>query len=297
MTRQRPAFAVGLACLLVLAASGAARGAITDLTTWTEIQDPPNPSFTASTTSSQATLLAGNGAIPSGTDIGYKSVNGLTPALSTAGHAFDPSSSFSVAVDFNLTFANAPSGALAIGFGIGEDGDGANSAGAVMFTSNGSPSLFFGAAARVNDVNQPGGLIPVAASPSGTLFASYDATSGDVRLGATPAPGAAAPTGTAVYPAIQNLWAGGDLLASFFLRSDATLGPAWQGGNGQAVFSNFRVLSGSPTAIVPEPSGLAVSRRYSCLLAADPWWPRRKSRPLSVTMAWPLCLCRRYLGR
>ncbi len=260
MPRQLPAFAAGLACLL-LPASGAAqeaRGAITDLTTWTQIQDPPNPNFTSSATVSQATLLAGNGAIPSGTDIGYKSVNGLTPALSTAGHAFDPSSSFAVAVDLNMTFANAPSGALAIGFGIGEDGDGANSAGAVMFTSNGSPQFFFGAAARVNDVNQPSGVIPVAASLSGTLFASYDATSGNVTLGATPAMSAAAPTGTALYPAIQNSWAGGDLLTSFFLRSDATLGPAWQGGNAQAVFSNFRVLSGSPIAIVPEPSGLAI---------------------------------------
>jgi hypothetical protein len=251
------AWLIASAFLYILAHVPSASAAITDLTTWTQVQDPPHGNFTASATPTAATLLAGNGAVPSGTDIGYQSVNGLTPALSSAGYAFNPAASFSVAIDFAMTFANSPTGALAIGFGIGEDGNGANSAGAVMFTANGTPQLFFGGAARIDDVTQPAQAILVPASASGTLFASYDAASGNITLGAAPTMSAVAPLGTTTFTGIQNSWDDTDLITSFFLRSDSTLGPAWQGGNGQAVFSNFRVLSGSPV-VVPEPSGLAM---------------------------------------
>lgn len=248
--------ALGVLGLCVASASVSHAG-ILDLTTWTQVQDPPNVNFTASATSTQATLLAGSGAVPSGTDIGYQSVNGLTPATSTAGHAFDPASNFSVAIDFNLAFSNTPTGGLAIGFGIGEDGDGEDSAGVVMLTKNGAPQLFFAGAARINDVTQPPQGIFVGASLTGSMFATYDATTGDITLGASPTPGAASPSGTTTFTGLQNAWDNTLLLSSFFLRSDATLGPAWTSGNAQAVFSNFRVLGGSPT-VIPEPASIAM---------------------------------------
>jgi hypothetical protein len=230
---------------------------ITDFTTWTQVQDPAHANFTSSVNAAQATLFAGNGHVPDGTDIGYQTVNGQTPATSNAGHAFDPAGDFTVAIDFNLSFANNPDGALAIGFGIGEDRDGVNSAGAVMFTNDGSPFLFFAGNARVDDVDQGPQAILVGASLSGSLFASYDASSGDVTLGASQTPGAAGPTGSTTFSAIQNSWAGGFLLASFFLRSDDAIGDEWQSGNGQAVFSNFRSLNGEAIA-VPEPGVIAL---------------------------------------
>src|SRR5436190_2061564 len=46
----------------------------------------------------------------------------------------------------------------------------------------------------------------------------------------------------------------------------------------------------------PEASHSMISRSYSSRLTLVPCGPRRKSRPLSVTMAWPLCLCLRYFG-
>lgn len=250
---------------LCVAQAGVSHAAITDFTTWTQVQDPPHANFTASTTATQATLLASNGPIPSGTDIGYQSVNGSTPALSTAGHAFDPASSFSVAIDFNLAFANSPAGGLAIGFGVGEDGDGENSAGAVMFTQNGAPQLFFGGAARTNDVTASPQPIFVGAALTGSMFASYDAATGNITLGASTTPGAASPAGTTTFTGVQNGWDNTLLLTSFFLRSDNSLGQAWQSGNAQAVFSNFRVLSGSPTAI-PEPATLATFAFATALL-------------------------------
>src|SRR5687767_7762990 len=106
---------------LLAARAPSAEAAITDLSTWTLVQDPPNANFTVTPHPTAKILLAGNGAVPSGTDIGYQSVNGPTPAASTAGHAFDPAASFSVAIDYTMSFANTPSGGLAIGFGIGED--------------------------------------------------------------------------------------------------------------------------------------------------------------------------------
>jgi hypothetical protein len=239
-----------------------------DLSSWTLVQDPPHASFTASATTTAATLRAIGGPVPGATDIGFMSVNGQTPATSTAGYAFDPSASLALAIDFGLSFSSTPTGMLAIGFGIGEDGDGRNSAGVVLLTSNGAP-LFpasFGAAARVNDINQPAQPLLLAGALSGTFFASYDAATGDVTLGASATPGASAPSASANYAGLQGAWDGHLLLASFFLRSES-----WQSGQAEATFANFRILQGAVTTI-PEPALLPLLG-LACLAILRPRRP------------------------
>ena len=251
---------------VIFAQATAADAQITDFNSWTQVTDPADPNFTSSVdTATQISLLAAGGPISTGTDIGYQSINGLTPAPSTAGHAFDPAASFQVAIDFAMSFTS-PVGGLAIGFGIGEDQGGMNSAGAGLFTQNGIPSVLFGGAARVNDVDQPPQLILAPGQLSGSLFAAYDAASGDVTLGVG-STGALAPATTTTFAAIQNSWNGGPLFPAFFLRSDDFLVQAWTSGNATAVFSDFRVISGTPQT-VPESAtlsmfaigGLAISR-------------------------------------
>ncbi|MEL6108080.1 MAG: PEP-CTERM sorting domain-containing protein [Planctomycetota bacterium] len=239
----------GLALTLICSIANAA---ITDFSTWTLVEDPPNANFSATQTAASATLSAG-GPIPAGVDIGFQSVNGTTVASSTGGYFFDPSTDFSIAIDYDWTF-NSGAGVLGLGFGIGEDSDGMNSAGVAMATSNGSPFLTFGGAARVNDNDQAPLVLGTATSTlSGSLFVSYEAASGDVLLGAATTTGAASPTVAGTYSGIQNQWNNEALLASFFIRSDGPAGAQWLGGDADAVFSNFRVLSGSAVAI-PEPS-------------------------------------------
>jgi len=229
---------------------------IVDFNSWTLVQDPPHANFTSTVDSaSQITLRATGGPIPAATDIGYQSVNGSTPAASTAGNAFDPAADFAVAVDYSLSFAS-PVGGLGIGFGIGEDIDGANSAGVALLTSSGSP-IAFGGAARVNDVNQSPQLISVPATNTARLIASYQSATGNVTLGVS-TNGDDTPEGTTTFNGIQNSWDGGLLLASFFLRSDNTLGSGWTAGTASAVFSNFHVISGTPVA-VPEPATLMLA--------------------------------------
>jgi hypothetical protein len=245
-----------------------AEGDIVDFSNWSVVQDPPNTQFTASATPTQATLRAGNGAVPLGTDIGYQSVNGATPAVSTQGYAFSHLADFAVAIDFDLSFTGSPIGALSLGFGIGEDADGRNSAGVGMGTFGGGAVSNFLGAARVNDQDQDVLDLGLASTLSGSLFVSYDAASGDVTVGAAPTMGAAAPTASGTYAGIQNQWTDGDLQLAFFLRSGPLF--AWSGGGqGQAVFSNLRVLDGAPFA-VPEPhaggillllAGFVASRR------------------------------------
>lgn len=253
-------FAKTFALLATIVASAVAHvspawGVSTDFNTWTQVQDPAHPNFTASVdTAAQISLFAGNGAVPIGTDIGYKSINGSTPATSTAGFAFDPAASFQVAIDFAFSLQN-PVGGLGIGFGIGEDEDGENSAGVAVFTQNGIAIPVF-AAGRVNDISQGLPILPPTTQLSGSFFAAYDATTGDVTVGVASAAGANAPTSTATFLGIQNSWGGGNLLASFFLRSDSPI-QAWTSGNATAVFSDFRVLAGTPTA-APEPGSLSL---------------------------------------
>ena len=74
-----------------------------------------------------------------------------TPASNPGRGAFDPAFDFSVAVDFDLSFASA-SGGFSIGMGIGEDSDGTDSAGLILASLNGA-LLPFAGAARINDVN------------------------------------------------------------------------------------------------------------------------------------------------
>ena len=243
---------------------------IVDFTEWTRVQDPPDGNFVGSVDSaSQVTLSATGGPVPSATDIGYQSVNGQTAASSTAGYAFDPAADFSVAVDFSLDVSGT--GGLGIGFGIGEDRDGANSAGVAMLTMDGEPQLFFGGVARIGDVTQAPQVIPVLAQDSGRLIVSYTAASGDVQLGVS-INGDDAPESFTIFPGLQNSWNDEPLLSSFFLRSDDTFGSAWTSGTADAVFSDFHVISGTPLA-VPEPSSL-------CLIG--------------VTLAVLLCVRRRW---
>lgn len=257
-------FRIALILALHLASGVIAQADVTDFGTWSLVEDPAHAGFSATALGTSATLSAADLAIPAGTDIGYQSVNGSTPQTSTSGFYFSPDADFSLAIDYAWTFSNSPSGFLGLGFGIGEDGDGMNSAGVAMGTSNGSPFLSFGGAARINDVDQPavalgGNPFLNPSSASGTLFVAYQASSGDVIVGATAAPGAAAPTLSYTYAGIQNQWSGDGLMPSFFIRSDApaTLS-TWGGGNADAVFSNFRVLNGNPVAI-PEPSTAVAS--------------------------------------
>ena len=250
-----------------------ANAAITDLSTWTLVEDPPNANFSAAQSATNATLSAG-GPIPAGVDIGFQSVTGDTVANSTGGYFFDPTDDFSIAIDYDWTF-NSASGFLGLGFGIGEDSDGMNSAGVAMLTSNGSPFLSFAGAARINDADQaPLVLGTSASSLSGSLFVSYEASSGDIVLGASTSTGAAAPTVSGTYAGIQNQWNDEDLLASFFVRSDGPAGGEWLGGDASAVFSNFRVLSGSAVAI-PEPSSLVALTLLGSYIAC-----RRRRTPI-----------------
>jgi hypothetical protein len=250
------------ACVGVLS-SAAAAAPITDFTSWTLTQDPPNLLFTGSSTGTSATLTAGNGSIAAGTDIGFASVNGTTVVGSTVGNFFSPASSFALAIDYDLTAA-LPAGtstsAIFIGFGIGEDATGIDSAGVTLgaVNFNGAPLLGLAAAARVNDVTQPSGPITGSAGAAGTFFVSYDQPTGNVVVGAANTPNAATPTGSSTFTGLANGWDGQDLLASFYMRSDNPNGlPAWNGTSATALFSNFRVLGGTPIA-VPEPGTAAL---------------------------------------
>jgi hypothetical protein len=230
---------------------GPAAADITDFTAWSLVQDPPDSNFTASITPTQAALQAGAGAVPPGTDIGLATINGNTPAESTAGFVFDPGASFTVAIDYDLSFVSA-SGALGLGFGVGEDVEGMNSAGIAFVTLNGSPFLTFAGAARINDVNQPIQDTGFAASLIGSLFVEYDAINGNLILGASHTPGDNTPAATTTFSGLQNQWNGGPLIASFFIRSTSipVLAPnGWQGGDATAIFTNFRVLDGSAQTI------------------------------------------------
>ncbi len=247
---------LSFAVTLLYVFSGAALAQITDFTEWTQITDPFDADFTGSVISTQATLTAGNGAIADMTDIAYQSVDGLTPATATSGYSFDPASDFALGIDYTLTFSGSPIGLLALGLGIGEDAAGANSAGIALGTVNGVAAGKFAGAARVGDVDKPEQETTLDSSLSGSLFVSYDATSGDITVGASQTPGAANATATTTFNAIQDEWAGGDLLVAFFLRSESPTG--WLGGGtGEAVFSNLRISEGAATE-VPEPASLVL---------------------------------------
>lgn len=233
---------------------------LTDFTNWYVVQDPADPNFTSAATPTDASLFAGAGAIDVGTDIGFATINESTAANSTAGYVFVPSADFELSIEYNLSFLSA-SGALGLGFGIGEEVTGENSAGVAFITNNGAPFLNFFGAARVNDNTLDPEDIGLAASLSGRLFIQYDAASGDITLGASQTPGDLTPTMTYTFSNLQDFWNDENLIASFFIRSDAipVIAPnGWNGGDATAVFSNLRI-DGSLSKI-PEPgSSLLVS--------------------------------------
>lgn len=241
---------------ILLSGAVAQAATITDLSTWSVVEDPPHSGTMASIDVMGVARLTAGGAVPSGTDIGYASVNGADVANSTAGYYFDPSADFSVAVDFDLT-ARSSIGAGGLGFGIGEDVDGANSAGVGLGFVNGAAALF-ATAGRVNDVDQPIESI-VSGFGSGRLFIEYDSATGDVKAGVNATQGTPAPSVFKTLSGIQDLWTDGPLLVSFFLRSQAiTPFPALTSGQVDAYFSNFEVLSGTPIS-VPEPTAAALA--------------------------------------
>ncbi len=245
-------FRTSLFAVVLLIGAAAQAASITDFRTWTPIADPVHPGMSASIDGMGVAGLAATGAIPSGTDIGYASVNGADVATSTGGYYFDPALDFSVAVDFNLTAA-ASNGAGGLGFGIGEDVDGADSAGIGLGFLNGA-AVLFATAGRVNDVDQPFESV-VSGFGSGRLFVEYDSATGDVMVGVNAAQGTPAPGVFKTIAGIQNQWDDEPLLVSFFLRSQALSPfPALSSGQVDATFSNFEVLSGTPIAIVPEPT-------------------------------------------
>ena len=249
-----------LAFAIVLAPASAV-ATITDFNNWTLVEDPPNANMSASVDSATQVTLNATGLVPNATDIGYQSVNGNTPATSTAGDAFDPTASFSIAVDYDWSLVNAMGG-TGIGFGIGEDGAGENSAGIALVGTNGAV-FGTGAAARINNADT---LTPIAlgGGTSGSFIVEYDAVTGDILVGTGVVGSSTAGAVTfAVLPGadVYDLWnADGDddlLLASFFLRSQDGIAPALTSGSTTAVFSNFRVFEGSAVE-VPEPSSLAL---------------------------------------
>jgi hypothetical protein len=249
MTDPRHLFLL-VACLF-FAPHGA--GAITDLSGWTLLQDPPNALMTGTSTSGSATLVAGSGSIPAGTDIGFASVDANTPAVSGAGHYFSAGTSFSLSINYDLSFV-AGSGLVAIGFGIGEDAAGVDSAGATLFANNGAASFVAGTA-RSGDVNLAPNFFALSPSLVGTMFVAFNHGTGDVTVGAASGANAAVAESSHTFTADVLAWDGTDLLVSFFLRSDAVpplFGSAWNGQNATAVFSGLSVLSGAPLP-VPEP--------------------------------------------
>ncbi|MEM1013622.1 MAG: PEP-CTERM sorting domain-containing protein [Planctomycetota bacterium] len=263
----KPAVAFGLA---VVATCAAASAAITDFNTWTLVEDPPNANLSGSVDSASQITMSADGAVPDATDIGYQSVNANTPAGSTSGFAFDPTADFAVAIDYDWSFVDTVGGS-GIGFGIGEDGAGSNSAGVAIgaFDDAVGPA---GGAARVNDVTiSPTPLIQLFASATGSMHISYSASTGDIVVG-TGTVGASAPSQSATFDGatVYDLWnADGDddlLVVSLFLRSVGAFTPALTSGSTTAVFSDLRVISGTPVAI-PEPTSLAMLAVGGLLIA------------------------------
>ncbi len=253
----------GLFALAMALLSGvSSASSITNLTSWTLIQDPPHPRMSVQgLTATEARLLA-VGEVPSGTDIGFVSVNGDTVATSTAGNFFDPATDFSLAIDFELRLSLNVSGVSAIGFGIGIDASGANSAG-VALASLGEGPLFFTAVGRLADADISPKLFSTAPlttssidkQTQGRLFIDYGASSRDVTVGVSRSGGASAPSETRTFPGLAESWGDSPILTSFFLRSDNAVFPfpGLTAGSVGAYFSNFEILRGSPITI-PEPA-------------------------------------------
>lgn len=261
----------GLFVLVMALLCGAASAAsISDLTTWTLVQDPAHPGMTASPVSSLGAALNANGPVPSGTDIGYASVNGANVAGSSAGYYFEPAEDFEIAVEFDFS-GELSRGTGGLGIGIGEDVDGTDSAGVGLVFINGDAASF-ATAGRVDDVNQPSEAFG-GAFTNGRFFLRYESATGNVSVGVTRLGSFPSPDVFRTLTGIQKQWDDEPLLVSFFLRSQ-TLGPIRGLSSGQvnAIFSNFRVLNGTPLTI-PEPTTTVLAT----LALFAPWrFPRRR---------------------
>ena len=271
-------FRISLTFVLQIALGLVASAAITNFDQWSLVEDPAHDGFDGSASADSASLTVGNVAIPAGTDIGFQSINGQTPGTSTSGFYFDPSSDFRLAIDYEWSFSNSPTGFLGLGFGIGEDSDGANSAGVAVGSSNGSTLMTFGGAARIGDMDQTPFVVGVTTSPTqGSMFVEFEAATGNISLSASTVKGATSGLEIGTYAGIQKNWSGDKLMASFFVRSgQLPFFSNWKGGNANAVFSNFRVLNGNPVAI-PEPTGIGFLAALGIIATAT----RRRNRKSS----------------
>lgn len=251
---------LSLLFVVVICLPGAARGSsITLFSMWSLVEDPPHAGMSASVDSDSQVTLEATGAISSGTDIGFASVNGGEVDDSTSGYYFSPESDFSIAVDFDVSFLNQM-GAGAIGLGVGEETIGANSAGVALGFANNSP-LSFATSGRIGNIDQDITGVPAAPATSGRFFVDYDGVSREFSVGVGAA-GAAAPSHAPVVASVlQSDWNDKPLLVSFFLRSQEIpllLLSELTSGDVTAVFSNFEVLSGTPIQ-VPEPGALVAT--------------------------------------
>jgi len=196
--------------LLFATLTGIAHAGFVKPNNWTIIEDPAHPLMSASVSPAQATLMAGDGPVAANVDIGYISSVG-----DTSGYSFDPASDFSIAVDFDLSFAGTPTGGLAIGFGIGEDKEGENSAGVRLLTLDGN-AMGFGSAARASDVDQGDPdfveIFDDSLSLSGSFLVVYDAATDNVTVGASNEKGAKGPSKVYSYFDIQDEWGADDFL-------------------------------------------------------------------------------------
>lgn len=234
----------------LLFATTASASVITDFNSWTQVQDPPHTGMTGNIDTPNLITLTASSPVPVqvGTDIAYQSVNGSDVPSSSLGNYFLTSRDFHIAVDFSLS--NQLSGGIAaVGFGVGEDSAGANSAGVLLAIQNGSLPAYTGGA-RIDDSSQTPLFLGLSPATSGRFFVRYDSISGDIILGLNASPGSELPSNTVTFSGLQNDWNDAPLLASFFLRSD--LIPLT--GTVNTVFSNFVVLEGTPVSVVPLPA-------------------------------------------
>ncbi len=236
--------------LTVVLINSVAFGSFTDLTAWDLLEDPPNGNMSASRNANSATLTA-NGAVPSATDIGYTSVNGLEVSDSTQGYYFLPDQDFEISIDFQMSSLSSMGGG-GFGFGVGEDRDGMNSIGIAASVVNGIVGDYF-TSGKTN--NAP--LAPMSYSlplvDQGRMAVQYESSTGDFILKLTDLTNPGNVTTTRQVTGLQNNWADKPLLVSFFLRSDDILGTALTSGELTTVFSNLNVVSGNAIA-VPEPA-------------------------------------------
>lgn len=241
-----------------LATHAVALADISDFTQWDLYGDPVSANMGGSSGPDTATLTA-VGPISSGTDVGFSSVDARTIREATQGYYFEVDSDFEIAIDYDLSHIGA-SGGFGLGFGIGEERTGENSAGMGLLTNDGDPFLTFAAAARINDVTQTAQITNLPSTLAGSMFVAYEAATGNITLGASTAQDAATPEVVATYEGIQNSWNNNSLIANFFVRSQSIsfFAPdGFEAGTAEATFTNFRVIRGNAIA-VPEPGSISL---------------------------------------